>query len=141
MLIIFTKDCHYFLESTISCKIKPSFNVILCFMRCPWNNLNNNPVFLSGRYPFLNSKCSVSHFGVLDRYWFSWLTINTRLMNMLVFLMSLLRSKYDSLLTVADGLLSTAVAPSIIVQLVCSSVLYLHFTCFIRNIWFIQLCW
>ena len=38
----------------------------------------------------------------------------------LVFLMSLLHSKYDSLLTVADGLLSTAVAPSMIVQLILS---------------------
>ena len=37
-----------------------------------------------------------------------------------VFLVSLLHSKYDSLLTVADGLLSTAVAPSMIVQLVLS---------------------
>ena len=41
-------------------------------------------------------------------------------MNILVFLMSLLRSKYDSLLTIADGLLLAAVAPSIIVQLVFS---------------------
>ena len=76
--------------------------------------------YIPHEIPPFNWKCSVSHFWVPDRYWSPWLTINTRLMNMLVFLMSLLRSKYHSLLTIADVLLLAAVVPSVVVQLVCS---------------------
>ena len=131
------KYCHQSLESTISCKIfhmRHSTGSTPAVVDTSGSGYYQQWIPYTHLTPF-NWKCSishVSHFWVPDRYWSPWLTINTRLMNILVFLMSLLRSKYDSLLTIADGFLLAAVAPSII---------YLHFTCFIRNIWFVQLCW
>ena len=61
-----------------------------------------------------------SFFLVPVQYWSPWLTINARLINILVFLMFLLHSKYHSLLIIADVLLLAAVVPSVVVQLVCS---------------------
>ena len=114
-----SKYCHYSFQSTISCKIFYLLFLSPCHHHRHEKKVNISLIPSHG-WRRTQHNCSVSHFWVPGRYWSAWLTINTRLINILVFLMFLLHSKYHSLSTIADVLLLAAVVPSVVVQLVCS---------------------